>query len=75
MAGAMSPSEVKAECDRLECSPSSNSKPAASGGTAKLIRNSASPASSGSTSEFQMSRRSGKVPGYTSRFAKKAAQS
>jgi hypothetical protein len=74
MSGSMKPEEVKAECEKLECSPSSNSKPAPSGGKAKLIRHSATPAASGSTGEFTMSRVSGKIPGYKTGFARGARQ-
>lgn len=62
--------EVKSTCDKLECSPSKSSKPAASGGKAKLIRNSGS-AASGSTSDFGNGHG---VPGYKGRFAPKAKQ-
>jgi len=69
--GGMTPSEVKAECDRLECSPSQSSKPASSGGKGKLIRNSAKPAASGSTGTFENGHG---IPGYRGKFARGARQ-
>jgi hypothetical protein len=73
-AGSLNNAEVKSVCDGLECSPSANSKPAPSGGKAKLIRHAASPAASGSTGDFTMSRQSGKIPGYKTGFARGARQ-
>ena len=72
MTNDMSVEQVKAICEKLECSPSSNSKPAGSGGKPSLTRHASNFAASGSTGTLDRAYR-GK-PGYKGKYAKGARQ-
>lgn len=60
-------SEVKATCDKLECSPQSKTSDSAYGGKSKLIHHSGGHAGASVSGNFQA-----KPKGYSGKYAKKA---